>query len=313
MAFEKFPPLFQVKNRTLSPEAQTFKEFESNEYTAENVERYNRGRVDFIKSLHNNIPVMELFPNLERLPFHYANGEYAGDGIVYRPRTDKKLPAAVYIHGGGWTTLNKECYEYECAAFAEKGNAVVFNVDYRMAPGYRFPVPQEDCYSALLAAAKQADSFNADPSRIAVIGDSAGGHLAAAVCIMARERSGPTIGHAVLCYPGIGFDDSPPKNEFDQRTAEIISLCTDEGYNLKYPICSPILDTKMAKMPKILMLVGTCDFLLDDNLRYARRLMENGADIELQLYEGMPHGFIQMTIPPAAAALEEISRILREL
>ena len=111
------------------------------------------------------------------------------------------LPALVYAHGGGWFLCSLELYDNPCRALANATGCMVLSVDYRLAPEHKFPVPVEDFYCALRWVCEQAGMLGVDPARIAVGGDSAGGNLAAAAAIMARDRGGPRIAHQLLCYP----------------------------------------------------------------------------------------------------------------
>lgn len=312
MSFENFPKLFDVKFRKLSSTAQSFNEFEK-ELTAENVSQYNRERKAYLQTvLHKNAPL----PDVERLDFQYSNGGYTGSGIVYRPASDKLLPVAVYIHGGGWTTLSNECYEYECAEIALQGQCVVFNIEYRLAlEGVKFPTPQEDCYAALLEIASRAIEYGGDSKRIALIGDSAGGNLAAGIALMARSRKGPRIALQVLCYPAVGFDtEKTDRSGAGALTHDkLIRQCFDDVSLADTPYISPILDKEKELTPPTMILIGSCDFLLDDNLRYAKGLSDAGVDLDFRLYQGMPHGFIQMTNEDGKDAVTAISRKIADV
>lgn len=304
MKMRDFPRLFEPRCCALSPEAQTFEELEG-EATRERIAAFNRRRTASLRAWHHDAPL----EGVERREFSYRNGTYTGSGLVYRPLGcgEETLPVLVYYHGGGWTTLCKECYEYECAAFAVQARCVVFNMDYRCLPDYRFPTPPEDCYAALLAAAEAAPRFGADGSRLAVAGDSAGGNLSLAVAMLARRRGGPEISCLALAYPGVGVDE-----EGDPALQAVSLNYAGSPEALDDPLVSPILDDAPEKLPPQLLVIGTCDFLLDQNLRYVRRVMEAGGRVELALYQGMPHGFIQMTTPPGLDSIRLISGWLRE-
>ncbi|CAB3750644.1 Acetyl esterase [Burkholderia puraquae] len=112
-----------------------------------------------------------------------------------------RQPAIVYAHGGGWCLGTLEVYDNPCRALANATQCVVLSVDYRLAPEHRFPVPLEDFCDALDWVFGEAARLGLDPARIAVGGDSAGGNLAAAACLVARERGGPPIAHQLLLYP----------------------------------------------------------------------------------------------------------------
>jgi acetyl esterase len=219
----------------------------------------------------------------------------------------------MYIHGGGWFNLNKECYEYECSSMAKQSECVIFSIEYRMAiEGLKFPAPQEDAYAALLEIEKRASEYGADSSRMVVMGDSAGGQMAAAMCIMSRERKGPNIIAQILCYPCIGFDSNGGNDEPDSLVPMVFPIEGRERL-MNEPYISPILDPKIAQTPPTMIAVGTCDFLLDDDLRYARRLLEAGVDVDFRLYQGMVHGFLHMGSAPGLKLLDHISQKLKEI
>src|SRR5205807_5350100 len=124
---------------------------------------------------------------------------------IYRPKAPStgRLPVVVNFHGGGWVSGNARQSEWWCAGVAAQAAVVVVSVEYRLAPEYRFPVPVEDCYAATAWVAANAASLGVDANRLGVMGDSAGGNLAAAVALMARDRRGPRIALQVLMYPSV--------------------------------------------------------------------------------------------------------------
>jgi acetyl esterase/lipase len=120
---------------------------------------------------------------------------------VYTPAGDGHFPALVYFHGGGWVIGNLDTVDAPCRALANAAGYVVVSVDYRLAPEHPFPAAADDCYAATRFVAENAAAFNADPTRIAVGGDSAGGNLAAVVALMARDRGTPALAYQLLIYP----------------------------------------------------------------------------------------------------------------
>lgn len=298
MEMQDFPLLFIPCQCELSSETQTFIEMEG-ELTKENIEAFNKGRIKLLADWHGH----KATGNVERKVFTYKNGEYTGEGLVYVPKDHpgESMPVVVYYHGGGWVTLCKECYEYECAAIAEQAGCVVFNVDYRCAPFYRFPVPLQDCYAAFQAVKEKAAEYGGDAERIALAGDSAGGNLALGVSLMAREKN-EKVDYLALAYPVVGIDGNT--DEFALHYLENLKAAEN-------PLVSPIMDEYPERMPALSIIIGTCDFLLDQNLRYMRKLQMAGADAELALYQGMPHGFIQMTTPPGKEAVRIMAEKIR--
>lgn len=111
---------------------------------------------------------------------------------IYRPHgAAGMLPLVILIHGGGWTSGNLDTYDWLGSSIAKGAGAVVVSLDYRLAPAHRWPAAAEDCYAALVDVAARAPQWRADSGRLAVVGDSAGGNLAAVLTLMARDRSGP--------------------------------------------------------------------------------------------------------------------------
>lgn len=123
----------------------------------------------------------------------------------------KKPPVILFFHGGGWVTESVENYQRVCARMAQSTGQIVASVEYRLAPEYRFPVGLMDCYVAAKTFYTNRFLLNTDPDRITIMGDSAGGNLAAAVCMMARDR-GDFFQKQILIYPALNncyTEDSP--------------------------------------------------------------------------------------------------------
>ncbi|MCB2065329.1 MAG: alpha/beta hydrolase, partial [Erythrobacter sp.] len=115
-------------------------------------------------------------------------------------------PLTVFYHGGGWVIGTLETHDSTCRALARDSGSAVLSVAYRLAPEHPYPVPVEDAYDALAWAAEHAAELGVDSARLAVAGDSAGGNLAAAVAIVARDRDGPRLRHQLLIYPVTDMD-----------------------------------------------------------------------------------------------------------
>ncbi|MDQ2797599.1 MAG: alpha/beta hydrolase, partial [Actinomycetota bacterium] len=143
---------------------------------------------------------------------------------VYRPSRPGAgpLPVVLNFHGGGWVSGDPRQTEWWCAAIAAQAGVVVVSVDYRLAPEHPFPIPVEDCYAATRWVAEHGADLTVDGGRLAVMGDSAGGNLAAVVSLMARDRGGPAIALQVLIYPSVDLGaDYPSKQE--NATAPVLS------------------------------------------------------------------------------------------
>jgi acetyl esterase/lipase len=183
-------------------------------------------------------------------------------------------------------------------------DCVIVSVDYRLAPETPFPGPQEDNYGALLWLVDHAGELGVDPPRIVVMGGSAGGGLAASLTLMARDRGGPSLAGQVLIYPMLdwrtgGADDpyrnrhtgefiwTREKNRFGWAALRGDYQPTDERKHW----FSPALAETLADLPPAYIATGALDLFLDENLDYARRLIDCGVRTELHVYPGAIHAF----------------------
>ncbi|MCK9686736.1 alpha/beta hydrolase [Scleromatobacter humisilvae] len=223
---------------------------------------------------------------------------------AYTPRDARPgpLPLVMFLHGGGWIGGDLESHDATCRALANASGCKVVAIDYRLAPEHKFPAGLNDCYAALQWLAVHASALGADPGRIAVCGDSAGGNLAASVAIMARDRGGPALAFQVLVYPVTHHAfDTPSYREYGQGY-----LLTLEGMQWNWnhylpdpaagrdPLASPLLAPDLRSLPPALVIVAECDPLCDEGEAYARRLAEAGVAVECRRYDGMLHAFFTL-------------------
>ena len=219
---------------------------------------------------------------------------------IYTPEASGTLPVLVYFHGGGWVIGSIETHDATSRALANAAGCIVVSVDYRLAPEHKFPAAAEDAYAATKWVAESAAALGGDPRRIAVGGDSAGGNLAAAVCLMARDRGGPSLAYQVLIYPVTDYSfDTPSYRE----NAEGYLLTKDsmgwfwnhylrdesDGRN---PYASPLRAESLAGLPPALIITAEFDPLRDEGEAYADRLREAGVPVACSRYDGMIHGFV---------------------
>jgi len=217
-------------------------------------------------------------------------------------RTDR--PAILHFHGGGMVLGTADMARMSKPQQAQELDVVIVSVDYRLAPETPFPGPQEDNYAALQWLAANAASLGADPSRILLMGESAGGGLAAALALMARDRGGPKVAGQVLMYPMLdhrtGGENSVwdnahtgefiwnrKKNQFGWECLRGDYQPTDERKGW----FSPSLAENLAGLPPTYMATGALDLFLDEDLDYARRLIDAGVPTELHAYPGAVHAF----------------------
>ena len=220
---------------------------------------------------------------------------------VYRPSgpVAGPLPLVVHFHGGGWTVGSLDQSDWLCSHVAAAVGAVVVAVEYRLAPTHRWPAATEDCYAALADIAARATGLGADPQRLAVMGDSAGGNLAAVVALMARDRSGPAIAFQALLYPATDLTMSSPSIEENAEApiltrADMIAFRDHYlgGQDPRQPYISPLSASDHVGLPPALIQVAEHDPLRDDGLRYAAALRAAGVPVRTTTYVGMPHGYL---------------------
>jgi acetyl esterase len=237
-------------------------------------------------------------------------------------RHRRPVPLVVFFHGGGWVQGSVGGYDAVCAQVASRTGALVVSVDYRLAPEHPFPAAVEDCFDALAWAVSRADVLGVDPSRVAVMGDSAGGNLAAVVSQLARDAGGPGLVSQVLIYPGVDATLASPSID---RLADAPFLSRDDivdfldryhpGADRTDPLLSPLLAADLRGLPRALVQTAEHDPLLDDGRRYAQALAGAGVPVRYTEYADSPHGFI--TLPGLVACrnqpMHEICAQLREV
>jgi acetyl esterase len=243
---------------------------------------------------------------------------------VYRPKNtgSEPLPVVVNFHGGGWVSGDVHQSEWWASSVAAQSGAVVVSVEYRLAPEFKFPIPAEDCYGATAWIAEHADELGIDPSRIAVMGDSAGGNLAAVVSLMARDRNGPPIALQVLLYPSVELAGEFP-SELENANAPVLGRADLDNVPRLYladfendsadPYASP-LRAKHHGLPPALIQTAQYDPLRDQGAAYAAALRDAGVTVRLTNYVGAVHGYISLpgVIPAAHQALSEAVDSIRD-
>jgi acetyl esterase len=228
---------------------------------------------------------------------------------VYRPSAEAQLPALLYYFGGGWTLGSIDTADAVCRALAAEAGCLVVSVGYRLAPEHPFPAAVHDCRAALRWVAAHAAEIGADPARLAVGGDSAGGNLAAAVALLARDEGGPRPVGQLLVYPNTdqSADDASMRANDDPWLFNRHSVAWYARHYLAdpadaaNPLASPLRAPDLSGLPPALVITAEHDPLRDQGEAYAHRLSESGVPVELTRYPGMSHGFFAMTATVAAA------------
>ena len=236
-------------------------------------------------------------------------------------RLNPDQPRVYFIHGGGWIHGGLETLDHLCANLSRDAGCMVVSVEYRLAPETPFPGALEDCDDAL-------DWITSDPSLgplpaagIAVVGESAGGNLAAALCVLRARRGNSPIKHQTLIYPALDATlASPSMSSIDQPGLERHNMLRVlEAYRgkaeLTDPLLSPMFAENLPEQPPALILTADIDPLRDDGARYARKLADAGVPTRYVNYPGMPHGFffIPRICSAAAEGRAEIVKALAAL
>ena len=223
----------------------------------------------------------------------------------YRPLgvDGTSLPTLIYYHGGGWVIGNIETHDSTCRRLANKSRCQVISVDYRLAPEHPFPTPTDDSLAAFRYIRDNAEQFGADPARLAVGGDSAGGNISAVVCQACRQTGEPMPAFQMLIYPAT---DARQQTESRRLFAEGYFLTKDltdwfwkayapAGVDLTDLRLSPLLAKDFAGLPPAFVLTAGYDPLRDEGRAYADRLIDAGIKTTYVNYPGTIHGFFSLT------------------
>ena len=255
---------------------------------------------------HGEIPIRMYYP-------HRKSG--AGDD-------NRARPGLLYFHGGGWVIGTLDSTDAICKAVANRAACVVVSVDYRLAPEHKFPIPLDDCFAATTWVADHGDEIGIDSARIAVGGDSAGGNIAAAVAIRARDEAGPALCLQLLVYPVTNHDFSTASYAANGDgyllTTDMMRWFWDhylrsdtDGQN---PLASPLRATNLSNLPPALVITAEFDPLRDEGEAYAAALRNAGVAVTHTRDPGMIHAFWQMlaVFEAASTAADQAAEELRK-
>jgi acetyl esterase len=215
------------------------------------------------------------------------------------------LPIVVFAHGGGFVFCDLDSHDDLCRAMTNGVGAIVVSIDYRLAPESLWPAAVDDVYAVTDWAAGRADELGADPARMVVAGDSAGGNLAAVTALLARDRGGPEIAGQLLIYPAIAADfGTESYRRFGDgyyNTAAAMAWYWDQYIpnpaNRCHPTASP-LSAELAGLPPTVVITAGFDPLCAEGESYAKALAERSVTTIYRNYAGAIHGF--MTMPSLA-------------
>lgn len=223
---------------------------------------------------------------------------------IYKPKNaqDKSLPVIVYYHGGGWVIADLDTYESSALALAEKANAIVVSVAYRQGPENKFPAAHEDSFNAYKWVVENTAEIGGDPNMIATAGESAGGNLAVAVALMAKERGVKLPVHIVSVYPIADGDIESPSYE---KYANAVPLSRDfmkwffdqyvPNWSTNNDPLINLIDADLSGLPATTIINAEIDPLENEGGVLAEKMKAAGIDVERKMYKGVTHEFFGMS------------------
>ena len=267
-------------------------------------------------------------------PYETMDVQISGEGghtiplrFFFPDEIDGRYPILLFFHGGGWVLGNIDSYSRTCALMAHLTGHQVISVDYRLAPEYPFPAALEDCYSAARMVLDNAGLCGASPDDVTLIGDSAGGNLAAAVSLLLRDKEHFIPKRQILIYPAT-YNDHSEQSPFDsirengkdyiltaKRVRDYLEMYAGgDARHLQSPYFAPLLAPDLSRQPQTLVITAQYDPLRDEGEAYAAKLREHGTSAKTVRIADAIHGFF--TLPIRVPAVEEsyfhIKRFLYE-
>ncbi|MDF2941613.1 MAG: hypothetical protein K0S01_471 [Herbinix sp.] len=234
-------------------------------------------------------------------------GDYDIPVRIFMPSEEVEVnKILIFFHGGGWVIGNIDSYTVVCSNMAKQTGHAVISVDYRLAPEHHFPTAPEDCYAVARELFLNASLFNVKQENITLIGDSAGGNLAAVVSLMARDRGEFLPTKQILLYPSTASDHSETspypsirENGTDyllttKRINDFMELYKSNDDDLLNPYLAPILSKDLSEQPKTIIITAQYDPLRDEGEDYGRKLYEFGNQVEVFRMKDALHGFITL-------------------
>ena len=225
---------------------------------------------------------------------------------IFRPIKNETSGVLIFFHGGGWVTGNIDSYTKVCVNMANKTRNTVISVDYLLAPEHPFPEGLEDCYNVTEEIFQNLNLLNCKESDITLIGDSAGGNLAAAVSLMARDRGAFLPGKQILIYPATHNDhteNSPfPSirengNDYlltSRQIQDYMDLYAPKQEDRLNPYLAPLLAEDLSNQPDTLVITAEYDPLRDEGEAYGMRLKEYGNKVKMYRMKDAVHGFFSL-------------------
>ena len=255
-------------------------------------------------------------------PLGMAHGEAWVSARRYTPAGDHRaLPVMLFFHGGGWVGFNLDTHDALCRDICRRTGHIVISVDYRLAPEHPFPAGVQDCLAAFDWLVANAARIGADPQRISIGGDSAGGNLAAVVALQARNRHPGVLKGQILIYPVTDHvsGDWPSYARYGRKPypltreslADLWRWYTAGSHEWpasnSHELATPQRVADLSGLPPALVLLAEEDLLCDEGRAYAGRMQEAGNDVQVKTYPGQKHGFVGLE--PTAAHDQALANI----
>lgn len=225
---------------------------------------------------------------------------------IFSPDGKSNHPIIIFFHGGGWVSGNIDTYDKVCNNMAKITNRVVVSVDYLLAPEHPFPAGLEDCYAVVRDIYLNLDLLNTSPNEIALMGDSAGGNLAAAVSLLARDRGEFSVRNQILIYPST-YNDHSEKSRFksikengtdflltSKKIRDYMRLYRNHDYDINNQYVAPLLAKDFSNQPKTLVITAEYDPLRDEGQEYAYCLQDADNYVEQYCIPDALHGFFSL-------------------
>lgn len=239
---------------------------------------------------------------------------------IYKPQQQDTtpLPVLVYFHGGGFVSGGLDTHDRPLRTLTNLSKCAIIAVEYRLAPEFPFPAAPEDCFAALQWAIASANDLQIDASNVAVGGDSAGGLLAAVVCLMCKDRNVSNLKAQVLIYPNTDLASNTPSwheldflhpNKSRENFLSQVAMYVPDTNDYNQPYVSPLHAADFSELPPALVITAELDPQRDEGEAYAQRLQEAGVLVTHTRYPGVLHGFFQMggAIASGRIALAEVA------
>jgi acetyl esterase len=282
-----------------------------------------------LSGLQANSPVQKLPADIENRTIPGGPNATEISITIVRPQnsTNETLPVVMYFHGGGWVLGGFDTHDRLVRELANKANVAVVFVNYTPSPEAKYPVAIEQAYAATKWVAQNGQTINVNSSSLAVVGDSVGGNMAAAVTLLAKERGGLPIRFQVLFYPvtDANFDTQSymTYQEGYFLTREAMKWFWDNYVsnqtNMKEPTVSPLQASveQLKGLPPALIINGEFDVLRDEGEAYAHKLMQAGVPVTGVRYHGTIHDFVMLNpitdTPPVRGAIDQASHMLQKI